>query len=488
MRTHLQRTIPARPHRRSEASEPRVTSSTSTTDYSSLFKELFCVTAKDLAEQVHVPLEDIGVLHGVVMNTGTLSHTAKLKLRGLRLKKNALDAAERGESPVSFGRGQLLFVVRRASRSESSALQADGHRFVAMIPNVVDTLARSIEVTRDELLPTLENMRKESNDEHFLQPGVHLACLVLRSRPHGRLDVLVCKEANNMLPTKFLTGSLLEQWQLDILKGMNNLTVRTCCELLGAKSNLIGDRAYKFADELLEAITQLIVSVENPVQNPVKYFQEARLIAKPVRAPSPKKQTNEPQQEAFLITFRILTDPHDYISPKELFYFSSLKFFLCQQHAYKGYRDNEIFARLIYREFAAIAKLSHDFERRWSGISQGRSRDRSWDNSSFGSPRSRSASPLKKKSWPARVHFKGLDRCNGSGQHLVGLDLKQPYGAIHVSSDIEVDVSETQSGQSDIQMGDLRMCSEISAGEVEPVSFADELLAMTVDERKRMRI
>jgi len=437
------------------------------------------VAAKDLADQIQEPLEDIGVLFGEIMSTGTLGHTAKLKIRGLRLRNNALDTAERGESPISFGRGQLLFVVRQANRLESSQLQAVGHRF-ATIPNVIDTLARSMEVTREELFPRLEGMRAQCTDEHFLDPGVHLACFALRPMFHRGFDVLVRKDASNMLPTTFLTSSKLEQWQLDILEGMNKLTVAKCCELLRARSMLVDELEHKFTGELLEAITQLGEAINNP------FFGEARLVARPLRAPCANWKTDHAQKEVFLINFCIIADAHQHTSLNERYEFTPLKFFLCQQHAYKGCPDNNTFARKIYREFAAIAKLSHDYTRRGSVNSPDRSRDRSWDGS-FGSPRSRSASPLKKKSWPARVHFKGFDARNDSEKHLVDLGLIRPYGGIHVSNEIDVDVSEMGRGSysPDVEMRDLRVCSEISVGDIEEESFADELLAMTINERRR---
>lgn len=473
--------MPSKSNCHLDSPDSRLSSSASAGDYSTLFKELFCVTAKNLADQIQEPLEDIGVLYGGIMSTGTLSHTAKLKIRGLKLRDNALDSAERGESPIVFGRGQLLFLVRRTNRLESSQLQSVGHRF-ATIPNVIETLARSMEVTREELLPQLESMRAECTDEHFLRPGVHLACFALRPMFHRGFDVLVRKDAINMLPTTFLTGSVLEQWQLDILEGLNNLTLATCCDLLRARSELVSDREQKFTGELLEGITQLAETIDHP------FFGVARLVARPLKAPCVKWKDNQAQKEVFLISFRVITDAHQHNSLNERYEFTPLKFFLCQQHAYKGCPDNSIFARKIYREFAAIAKVSHDSNRRGSVNSPDRSRDRSRDGS-FGSPRSRSASPLKKKTWPARVHFKGFDIGNDSEKNLVELGLIRPYGGIHVSNEITVNVTEARRGShsSDLEIRDPRPYSEVGMGDIEGESFADELVAMTIEERRRQR-
>lgn len=51
----------------------------STGDYSALFKKLFCVAAKNLADIVQLPLEDVGVLDGTIMNSGIMSSTTPKK-------------------------------------------------------------------------------------------------------------------------------------------------------------------------------------------------------------------------------------------------------------------------------------------------------------------------------------------------------------------------------------------------------------------------
>lgn len=115
-------------------------------DYSVTFKELFCVAASDLSALIQVPFENIGMLYGSIMRTGKLKKHAKWKQLQAMLKPNKLDKAGKSQSSTVFGRGQLLFLVRRVNRFESARLQAVGHRF-ASIANVVDFLARSMEIT-----------------------------------------------------------------------------------------------------------------------------------------------------------------------------------------------------------------------------------------------------------------------------------------------------------------------------------------------------
>lgn len=202
-----------------------------------------------------------------------------------------------------FGRGQLLFLVRRASRSQASRIRSTGHRF-ATISNVVELLARSMEVTKEELLPQLRRMRDQSGIERLLEPGVHLGCFALRPVFHKGFDVLVRKDAGNMMPTSKLTNSMLEQWQIEVLQRMDNWTVATCCERLRGGSLFADPKQQQFSRQLLESLTDLAGRVDSG------FFEDARLVATPLRAPCDASKGDSSLQEAFIIAFRVITDAY----------------------------------------------------------------------------------------------------------------------------------------------------------------------------------
>lgn len=101
------------------------------------------------------------MLYRSIIRTGTLKKHAKWMQPQAMLKPKKLDKAKRGQSSTVFGRGQLLFLVRRVDRFESARLLAVGHRLTS-IANVVDFLARSTEITREELMPRMGHMRDNS--------------------------------------------------------------------------------------------------------------------------------------------------------------------------------------------------------------------------------------------------------------------------------------------------------------------------------------
>ena len=68
-----------------------------------------------LSALIQVPFENIGMLYGSIMRTGTLKKHAQWKQLQAMRKPNKLDKAGSGQSSTVFGRGQLLFLVRRVN-------------------------------------------------------------------------------------------------------------------------------------------------------------------------------------------------------------------------------------------------------------------------------------------------------------------------------------------------------------------------------------
>ena len=457
-------------------------------DYATLFKESFCVAAKDLAVSIQQPLEDIGVLYGGIMSTGTLSRTARLKLHGFKLHRTALDLAERGESGGGFGRGQLLFLHRQADRLESARLQATGQNF-GEISDVAEPLARSMEVTREELLPVLKGMQSSAFEEHVLQPGVHLASFAIRPVHQRGFDVVVRKEAINLIPSTFLQQSSLEQWQVDFLRRLDKLTVATCCELLQEQKVVNNIRELEFADQLLEGILQLKKTIGNP------YFSEARLVARPLAAPCNPVKINGIRQDAFLVSFRSILDAHQDVLSNKSHQLTPLRFFRCQQHAYKESSDNHIFAGQIHRDFAGLAKHIEVDHHRPSSKSPHLYNLRSSSETAC-TPGDRTPSPIKKKKhWASLVNLKNSDKreCDNSTEmNLVRHGFIRPYGGILVSNEITVDISDLPEGDRDtaFEVKNPRTITEVGPGGQEPDSFADHLMTIItkdLDDRKKQR-
>ena len=479
MRAHLRHAKLVQLSRRPTILEIKPPSSIdSNGEYSTVFKELFCVAAAELADLIQVPFSEIGVLYGAIMNTGTLSKPSRLKtLRNtLSPKLNDQDRAERGQLPSLFGRGQLLFVVRQVNKSESSHLQASGHSF-ANITNVIDILTRKMEVTREELLPLLEGIRRYSEHEQTLEPGVHLACFALRPIYRQGFDILVRKDAGNLLPTTFLSPTKLEDWQMMILQAMDNWTIATCLERLRGRSLFGLQRDQQFTRELFEGISDLATKVPTP------FFEDARLVARPMFAGFSNLPGAKISQQAFVVAFRIITDAHENSSVNGQYEFVPSRFFICQQHAYRNCPDNEAFSRRIHREFAAISDSCEEHD-----ATSATSKRRSFPGSSDSCRRlTSSVSPGQANNNERRSK---LPDDNSSEKNLVdGGNSKQTFGGVHSENEVSIDVNtlREQSRSPDVEMRHLSAHTEAVVEDVDRESFAEKLMILTIDERRRQR-
>ena len=447
-------------------------------DYAQVFKELFCVAAYDLAMMIQEPIENLGVLYDAIVSTGTLKKSTRAQMLS---NSSVQHDVEQGQPKVmmTFGRGQLLFVVRQANRLEAAQLQAAGYRFAA-VPNVIDHISRTMQIRLEELRLHLENMRDFSDVPEILEPGVHLACFALRPLFQRGFDILVRKDAKNLLPTAQLDLPELQRWHTDFISRMDNWTIAQCLDWL-RKTSLDSEPVEKeFISQLYKGINILVGQIEQ------QFFEEARLTARPLRAPCRNSNGNGPPGQAMIIAFRVMTDIHQSRALNRQLEFIPSRFFLCQQKVYPNSPDHGIFAGRVHREFASVNQRKPETtgsDPRHSTIS----------SKAFGDILGRVPStPVIPKIFkiPKRDGSPGnLNSDNSSEKNLVEISPNNPFGGIHVSNEISIDVSELRNGSfsPDVEMADLGVRSEVGVALVERESFIDELMNITCGERWHQR-
>ena len=496
MRSHLRSTVwvknTSRPGSGSTTDHKRDNSLDGCEDYSQAFKELFCVAALDLAAAVQEPLESLGVLYDEIINTGTTrkSKRATLFTHGRNNRTEDVERAVR--MPTILGRGQLLFVVRHTNKSESAQLQAAGFRFAA-VPHVIDNLSRSIQVNVDQLRPCLDKMRHFNTTPAILEPGVHLACFALRPLFQRGFDILVCKGATNLLPTMSLPIPELKRWHTDFISRMDDWTVSACLEFLEkARSHTTAEELH-FVINLADGIRALKDQIDHP------FFLDARLTARPLRAPCRNPNGSAPPGQAMIIAFRVIADVHHARLLNGRVEFIPSKFFQAQQHVYKSSPDHETFARRIHREFSPFS------ERKGSNTSNSKNpRNSTGPLGGRGFRpdilRTFSSSPVMDRSkwkWPSSRDL-SAPNCQdnndtSSEKSLVDTqnNHNNVFGGIHVSNEVSIDVSEirgTGDTSPDVEMMNLGVYSEAGVAPMEKETFVDELLALTIGERRREKI
>ena len=462
-------------------------------DYEAFFKQLFCVAASDLAALLNESLENLGVLFGEILKTGTTVNSTGLNFfSNWRTTSSSLDTAEQGRSHLVLGRGQLLVLVRRISRSDAAKLQAIGYRF-AHVVHVVGSLARGLEVTPQELLPKLKMMSESAGKEILYNAGVHLACFAVRPVFRKGFDVLVLKEAKNLLPTHKLPGSRLAQYQFDFLKRLDGMTVSTCLTSFRRKTVCRGILEERFAEQLFDALSILTAQIEED------WFREAKLTARVVIAPSPHIGGKHRLEYASVIAFRVVTDVHSVGKLDPTYEYIPSNFFLNQQRVYRGLPDNEYFAQEVLKDFGEQAHRAEEEARAVSRQGSFYSVSLSRQSSRL----QRSQPKMPRRSWPFRhVNGKNVISDYSSQRSLVTASanmatvdaLSSNMDTVDASPDnnpvakgISIEVNNVHQGSSqDIEMADLSGCSNAFSLNIERNTFA-ELLAFTVGERKKLR-
>jgi hypothetical protein len=315
-------------------------------DYSLVFRELFCVAAGDLAHDLHIPLDRIGILYDEIIVTGQQAMKDKKKKIGVPPDVDL-------EGLSGSGKGQLLFLVRTVNRREAEHLQTSGYCF-AEPASVIPLLAATLRVGPKLLSQRIDIMREYAGEERMLEPGIHLAIFAIRASlgagRHG-FDLLARKDAKNRLPTMQLPIDTLEEWQLEYLKSMDSMTMaRIMKKLVEALRRSPSQREKQFAKQFFDTIEAIKEESDDPV------FNDAKLIADPIQAPCRGASPDSPPGVATLITFRIIVPIHSRAPGRKLMYIP-LNFFKMQQQLYKNAPDHDVFARKVYREFQPILDL-----------------------------------------------------------------------------------------------------------------------------------
>ncbi|KAH0565108.1 hypothetical protein GP486_001492 [Trichoglossum hirsutum] len=310
--------------------------------YAFIFRELFCVSAVTLAGQVGRPLEKLGVLYDEILNTGVTKKSDRLIPKPDSVTKDAESGTSEPYTP--YGRGQLLFVVRQLDAAEAADSQALGYRFTEP-GNVIDILAKSMQVGREDLQTHIEDMRTSCTHEYILEPGVHLACFAIRACVRGGFDVLVRKDAKNLLPTTQLRASQLSQVGLDVIQTLEGLSVRDCLIRLRNKPTCSGDEEHTFVTQFYDALVALAEMIDEPLT------EEAALLTTPILAPCRGRGPQSVPGQATLIAFRTIV-PIQSQAPCDQLQFSPLSLFNTQQQVYSNSTSHDTFTHAIHREFA----------------------------------------------------------------------------------------------------------------------------------------
>ncbi|KAF4956717.1 hypothetical protein FSARC_11485 [Fusarium sarcochroum] len=273
--------------------------------YEVIFRELFCVAASVLSDQLNEPLTTIGVLWDEILPKTTGSNPAYLQALEKHRGEQVVELSEtstKGSTEVGHlesgvglengidGRGALMFLVRRlTSDDEVQRLVSAGYRFVD--PGQVSNNARShLQIQSTEFESKLRDMKNFVDQQARIKSGVHLGFFAVQDPGRNKPQVLVRKDARDLLPSIPLPIKSIEECHIGLLRGLSGLPVPEVIQRLrttGASSRSPDEE--QFAKHLSNAIHSLRGWVQEPL------FHDAVLSSSIVRLPFgiDKDQTDE---------------------------------------------------------------------------------------------------------------------------------------------------------------------------------------------------
>jgi hypothetical protein len=317
-------------------------------DFSTVFKQLFCIAAQNLANLIHEPLEKLGVLFEEPLETGTMNQTKSSKRMVVTRQPSSVltkpDVEKDHVDEPFFGRGQYLSVMRRLSPGDVDRFAAHGYRF-ATISSIVEPMAKTMQVPQSWMHQRLEHIWTSASSENLLPPGVHLASFVLRPSMHKSFDVLVSTARQNQLLVSTLALPTLSQWQAQALQKFENWTIAAILkELIYASRSVKLEQDFRW--QLYRAFSQLAELVGDP-----SFMSQAKFSAKPIHAPCQSPPGSTGSTTCTLLSVRSMQTIHAQAPNPELTYVP-FSFFSAQQQMYSGPASHENFARQAKAEFA----------------------------------------------------------------------------------------------------------------------------------------
>lgn len=468
MREHLHNTGFLQQTSPSTAADSRSSfSSDDDSTYSATFRELFCVTAYEIAKTLDTGLQNLGNLYEEVVTTGTSMSMARAVFKDGNDRKEILAAelaskdVETGmASPILFGRGQMLVLTKIADTNEVKRLQNLGYHF-ANLDQVGDNLARSLQVTRDDLHDMVDRWRAFTTREPSIPSnGTYLASFLLQPAPGMRgLDVIVPRANPDRLPMVKLADDELSLGDLKLLASFNGLSLDDCLARTGQRTGQETKEEDAFLENFRNKILDLLHDAPESALHRAVFSARQLDIAHGVAV---QKEGNSATVFAFCGIKEIYIQSLQSLTLKCI----PMSFFQTYLRSYPGCPDHQILAIRNHKEFSALTRttsITKEPDKRNNNKWHFRLRPhRSVSSEMTIQPDSCSEKGLVNTTSPS------VDACNG-----------HPWGGIMVTSTRQIVHDESKQDGSLVELRDMGVKSEAGVADQEQLTLADRLMSIT---------
>ncbi|KAL2262602.1 hypothetical protein VTK26DRAFT_736 [Humicola hyalothermophila] len=348
-------------------------------NYDTIFCELFCVAAAALASQMNESIVNAGILwdeiletggHGTAESTDSFVHSSAATSSRFvpNYKQDVHDMAEQGTATRNRhnGQGHLMFLVRKVEADDAERLAASGYRFAE--PRQVERIIGcEMKIRTARLQQKLQAMERYAQG-NMLQPGVHLGLFAVRTHVHQMgFDVLVRREARNLLPSLQLPLDRLEPAHIDFLRAFEGMSLGTIVQRLERAAGMPPQDA-DFAALLRGAIQDLRVSVKDPV------FDNAKLVSKIAQVPCASSTNDVRLATCSMIAFSMMIPIHVGVN-SPAFEFAPLQLFKTEQIVHRNSPHNSAFMRSVHREISRVLDTVTSAPDTWNAVPRSRLRE-----------------------------------------------------------------------------------------------------------------
>ncbi|KAH7350231.1 hypothetical protein BKA66DRAFT_476587 [Pyrenochaeta sp. MPI-SDFR-AT-0127] len=329
-----------------------------------LFRAQFCVAALELANDLDMRLQDLGILHTELMITGSDSADSQ---PGSTMGHPSIKDVEGLKTTQFLGKGQMVIVSRIVSLREAENLVAQGFRFAMLADisgkptRVLDIMAAKLQVRKLDFLSMLKTMKPISLTaipaelDPDLKPGSHyISLFALRPRLKSSncgWDVMVYKEDLSMIPCGI--GKGLESSVQPMLRSLEGKTLGNMYGSLHESKETCASRRDHDVS-LVDWIMDSVRSFEKYI--PQLVLQNALFCPTPVRVPV-IGPTYGGQAHATLWSFTVILDVHNSCNAglnDELWSWIPFDFFRCLQLTEQGSPRHAFLAHKSYIELSTL--------------------------------------------------------------------------------------------------------------------------------------
>ncbi|KAJ5782899.1 hypothetical protein N7457_004673 [Penicillium paradoxum] len=421
------------------------------TDFDTLFKQLFCVTAQELSDELHLPLQELGTLYDDVLSTAIpVSRFSRAM----------------GRSSLRTGKGQLMFTVRQLNKQEAGRLASYGFRF-ATIEHITGMLSRRIHVPEANLTDALRDMRDYATSNRGFDEGVHLISFVMRPTIHDHFEILTVKGVGNPLPSSTLPIKYLQVQHLELITHMEGWSMETCMRYLKSEA---ASQAFPHLVEFRSHLANSITSLSNSLPEDLR--TAAQLSARPLTAPCRSGSANPEtatQTHCTLLSFCVVGTLDTQISNPD-YTFTPFRLFRVQQQINEAFGDGDDFARELGQELFCTDVRS--------GSSAG--------ESDFAS----SAKMAILRLWSSRKSVPTSHSSSGSrySQESLNESTAVALRDITVRKEVRVDVTHLNDNAAQNNPGNRdAKVTVIAGGDTTPPTYVDELYSLCYSPGIRLR-